>query len=291
MRKEELKNLIKAEVERLLPEELQGSEVRLNEVEKNNTTLTALLIMEKGRNVAPSIYLNGYINDIQEGRDIVDIAAEIISIHLEYRNPPVANFDVNRIGDWNYVQENGTFKKIVVGLNGNEKYLQDRVCDIFLDMAVVYVYFLEGVGSITLTKQMLNAWGVTEEQIKSLVQEETYELINMWDLFFGMLNEEEHVESNDTKLSMYVLTNETHTQGAAFIADKSVLKEVSKRIGEKFYVLPSSIHEVICVPKFTDDNSELKNMVEEVNATMLRPDEVLTNSIYFFDGEELSIAY
>ena len=48
---------------------------------------------------------------------------------------------------------------------------------------------------------------------------------------------------------MYVLSSNGGIEGAAVIACPDVLKLVHKNIGTDFFIFPSSIHEVIVMPK------------------------------------------
>ena len=57
-----------------------------------------------------------------------------------------------------------------------------------------------------------------------------------------------------------------------------------------FYILPSSIHEVILVPEsFGLEPERMQEMVKEINQTGVAPEEVLSDSVYYFDGEEIRI--
>ena len=49
-----------------------------------------------------------------------------------------------------------------------------------------------------------------------------------------------------------------------------------------FYILPSSVHEMILIPLFTDDMESLSQMVKEVNATQLKPEDVLSDHAYVY---------
>ena len=51
------------------------------------------------------------------------------------------------------------------------------------------------------------------------------------------------------------------------------------------YILPSSIHEVILLPDTgLGSPQELKRMIHEVNSTQVAPEEVLSNSLYYYDS-------
>ena len=86
---------------------------------------------------------------------------------------------------------------------------------------------------------------------------------------------------------MYVLSNADKLNGAAALLDAKTMEDISEKLGGDFVVLPSSIHEVLLVKD--DGNAslpELKNMVEEVNATQVAPEEKLTDSVYHYDSKE-----
>ena len=64
----------------------------------------------------------------------------------------------------------------------------------------------------------------------------------------------------------------------------SVLSDVGEKLGEDYYILPSSIHECIVIPKKEEiDPEELKIMVREINATQVQPEEVLSDEIYQYE--------
>lgn len=84
-----------------------------------------------------------------------------------------------------------------------------------------------------------------------------------------------------------ILTNNTACGGAIAIADKAALKRLSKDFDDDFYIIPSSVHEIICIKadKVDGDIDQLKNMVLDVNANVLDPLDKLTDSVYFFSRD------
>ena len=52
------------------------------------------------------------------------------------------------------------------------------------------------------------------------------------------------------------------------------------------YILPSSLHEVIALPKIENNALELKEMVMEVNSTMVKKEERLSDSVYCYLREK-----
>ena len=63
------------------------------------------------------------------------------------------------------------------------------------------------------------------------------------------------------------------------------------RLEDDFYVLPSSVHEVILVPDHVaGSEKELRTMVHEVNHTQVEPEEILSESVYHYDRKKHSLS-
>lgn len=78
---------------------------------------------------------------------------------------------------------------------------------------------------------------------------------------------------------LYVVTNAAKYRGAANILDR---KSLIKALGHgDFIVIPSSIHEVLILPAEEYDNlSDLAQMVKEINASQVAPEEQLGDTVY-----------
>ena len=85
---------------------------------------------------------------------------------------------------------------------------------------------------------------------------------------------------------IYVATVPDKVHGAGVLAYQDLMEQAAERAGGDFYILPSSLHEVLIVP----DNGEmglkdLEAMVKEVNATQVAPADKLTDSVYHYDSQ------
>ena len=86
---------------------------------------------------------------------------------------------------------------------------------------------------------------------------------------------------------MYVLTNESSLNGASCILYEDVLYDFAHEIDNDLYILPSSIHEVILLPKLSIyEKKELVNMVREVNTEGVDADEVLSDNVYEYNRKD-----
>jgi hypothetical protein len=121
-----------------------------------------------------------------------------------------------------------------------------------------------------------------------------YEVKSMDDIITEMMLNNEVEDWGDDGMKalssgtpMYVLTNKTRIDGAACIVYPDLLDDFAYSIGSSFYVIPSSVHEVILVPaQGMDEAGELKRMIREVNDTQVKVEEILSYSLYYFDKDE-----
>ena len=87
--------------------------------------------------------------------------------------------------------------------------------------------------------------------------------------------------------NVYCLTNQYKMNGAVGIMSESIQQMVADRVGGDYYVLPSSVHEVLIVPQSAGmDPEELTDMVNTVNEGCVMQDEILSDHVYQYDAKE-----
>ena len=90
---------------------------------------------------------------------------------------------------------------------------------------------------------------------------------------------------------LYVLTNKEKVNGANVVMCPEALRKVYEELGEPYYVLPSSIHEVMVVRESEDmDIGKMKETVKEVNLSAVNPEDLLSYEVFRYDGRKLSVA-
>ena len=80
--------------------------------------------------------------------------------------------------------------------------------------------------------------------------------------------------------------------GAAALLYPGCLEGIGMYLKDNYYILPSSVHEVIVVAeKDSPGSGRLGSMVREVNATQMEEEDILSNQIYYYDrmGNHLQI--
>lgn len=94
------------------------------------------------------------------------------------------------------------------------------------------------------------------------------------------------IDSLPTEPAQAIVRNKEGMFGAINIYNEDCIKQVQEILRTKnFYVLPSSIHEVICIPTEEIEVNDLLKMVTEINQTNVKPEERLGNFVLYYDGD------
>ena len=291
--KENLANDVKEQMEAR-----SGSEVTVETrtVEKMNETYDALTVKPEDSIIGVNLNITKLYEEYEDGKDfenIVKDAAEVADNALSNR----PDFNLEAFKDYDSMKDKLAVE--VVSAERNKDLLETVPHKDIEDMAVVYRFVLgdtqAGTGSILVTNQLLDNYGITAEQlhedalknapeIRPLVIEGMGEVLakqmGVDDLEMLGLNIPPEQEQ------MFVASVEGNVHGAGVLAYQNFMDQAADRVGGSFFILPSSIHEVLIIPdngKF--DTTSLENMVREVNATTVDPTDQLTDSVYHYDAE------
>ena len=274
----------------------EGGNITINHVIKNNgCEMDGLVIMEKGKDIAPTIYLDSFYELYANGENIKNIIRQIEVIYEQNKNN--VTFDVNILKHFDTIKDKIVYK--VVNYRSNEKLLEQVPHKRILDLAVVFYCLLDNEYGRSATALIYNNnlknWNVTIDDVYKAALKNTPDLLHskissMAALFekCGVNVDGEEVDLKDYVPSdMYVLTNESKLNGAACILYENVLYDFAQKLGADLYILPSSVHEVILLPKLSMfEKDELVNMVKEVNTEGVAADEVLSDHVYEYNRTE-----
>lgn len=271
----------------------EGFEISLKTITKNNNVvLDGLMIRKEGDSISPTIYLNHYYQSYLSGENVIHIVNEIIELYE--KNKVTTGIDGDFFTKYERVRERIVFK--LIHYNKNE-YLLDRIPHIkFLDLAIVFYYLVEtdtfGNATILIYNSHLEAWGETISEIYRIAKKNTQNILKfrinqIEDILNEELGEELWEETTEGDIPMYVLSNQTKLNGAACMLYPDVLKDFANKLKSNLFLLPSSVHEIIVIPKKSEViPEELKEMVKDVNNNHVEEEEILSFSVYEYLLEE-----
>lgn len=274
--------------------------VQVHTVVKNNDLhLTGLTILNRSVNIAPTIYLEYYYEQYKAGATMYDVCHQIIRTYEEHKG--MLDFDVKSVTDFNRVKDRICYK--LVSADRNKELLSDTPHIRFFDLAIIFYIMVssdaEGMGTITVHDNIMDLWNVSKEKLFELAVQNTQRLFRakvtsiaevMIDVLASRLDREcvceffDLMAGEDDMIPMYVCTNTAKMNGAGVIFYNGLLKEFADRVGSDVYIIPSSIHETLLIPAGVGmDADEIRDMVKCVNATEVAPEEILSDSVYYYN--------
>lgn len=230
---------------------------------------------------------------------MADVCQLIIRVYEEHKLE--TDFDVTFVTDFDKVKDRICYK--LRNAEHNQELLSDTPFVGFHDLAIIFYIVVsreeEELGTITVKNNFLQMWNISVEKLLSMAIVNTQRMFRgkvesmfsvMTELLADKLDEEcanefyDMMADAEDEVPMYVCTNTSKLNGAGVILYDGLLKEFGNRVENNFYILPSSIHETLFIPDTGDmDANYLKQMVRDVNTTQVAPDEILSDSIYYYN--------
>lgn len=282
--------------QRLYERGIEDVEMSFHNVEKANQNYESLTVRQEGSNVGVNFNIENAFAEYEHTGDYVGVLAE--STHAIMQGiENIPSVDTSELTNYEAMKEKLSIE--VISAETNAELFTKIPHESMEDMAVVYRFVLEsndaGRASILVTNDMIDHMGVTHEQLKADALENAPEIRpaviqGMSEVMremmgpeafemFGLPEEQEEM--------MYVATVPDKNSGAGVLAYQDFMDQAAEKLGGDFYILPSSIHEILLVPDNGDKAADdLRDMVREVNATQVSPEEKLTDNVYHYDSKE-----
>lgn len=268
---------------------------------KNNIDLVGITIKEVDNIVAPTIYMDSYYQDYQEGVSLDDIAASIsssVSMAFDMK-PELPVFTVE--------EAKKHITLTLINEDKNKKMLMEvphfRVGGTDSDVVAIPRWYISDDASFVVNNDVASQLCLTPDEIIKIgvenINAQEFQVLSMKDLLMEMVVKdgiplsmvEDMFSSDLSNPPMIVLTNERKLQGASAILSAQTLKKVEEIIGGEYYIIPSSVHETIAVPIMDLTVEELNRMVREINMTEVKPEDVLSDNVFKYNGDKLTMVF
>lgn len=228
-------------------------DIMIHEVKKNNgTTRTSLLITRADSNISPNIYLEQFYEEYQNGLKMDHIMKSIVQIYADS---------------------------------------MERILVLAVTVRVLVKQDEKGIASALVNHSQTAEFGLNERQLYEHALENSRRMFpvrieKMKDVIAGLAPEEVVPD-----FQMYVLSNRNRINGAsAMMYAQEELHALAEEKQCGFYILPSSIHEVLLFPDNQGyEPEELQEMVRDVNRCVVSENEFLSDSIYRYDRNSREI--
>ena len=285
-------------ITKYFPEDRQIQCRVVETMKNNNVAHVGITFHEQGDKVGPVIYMEPYREAAIDGRPMSEIMREIAGIASRSMDK------TERIGSLDYGDYESVKEYLSVTLiNGrdNRQMLSRMPHRQMEDLALILELKFpmeEGVGSIKVSHELAELWAVDKDALFAQAQENSLKAEppslhrmedTMLSLAFGRDAAENLLENpapEEVPSQLYVLSNMSKNKGAAVLSYPGVLEKAEQLFPKGFYILPSSIHELLIVPKSPEiDPRELGEMVRAVNRAEVAKEEQLSDRVYEYDRE------
>ena len=270
--------------------------ISFNNVEKTNQNYEAMSVVPEGSNVGVNFNIENAFANYEHTDDYAGVLASatmVIADGLD-RAPAI---DVSALMDYENMKEKLSVE--VISADANADLLANVPHDRMEDLAVVYRFVMEssedGRASILVTNNLMDRMGVSHEQLRADALENSPEIrpvviMGMNEVMKEMIDPEVYEMfgiPDDAEETMYVATVPDKNSGAGVIAYQDFMDQAAERVGGDFFVLPSSINEILLVPDNGDMTADaLRDMVKDVNAKEVSPEERLSDNVYHYDSKD-----
>ncbi len=278
--------------------------VSLETVKKNNgLTKNAINIRKSDEPIASVIYIDQVLGLIKDGSTgLQDAINEIVEVYEKQSTEITMN---GPAGIMESLKKENILKKVVYRLINREKnreklaYVPHRD---FLDLAVVYCMEENKAGglqySVMLDDALCYSLGISLAELEEASEQNTqargFTVQTMDDIIRQSVSEDMGATPSETPgvsmrvpagPDMWVFTSISKAYGAPILLYQKYFEDVAVGLNDDLYIMPSSIHELICIPAAGINPGDLRTIVREINSTQVAVEEVLSNNVYLYRKE------
>lgn len=207
---------------------------------------------------------------------------------------------IDWIKDFDNIKDRLYFR--VVNKSANSHYMEKYVCNSVLDLLKVYCIMAKvkgGIHCIEIKKEFLEAWGMTEEAIVKLAESNSKKLLPC--AIVNYTDCKNMVKKQDTRClpteliygreyevgkdNRWILTNKYMFEGATSMFYDNVLGDFAKVYESDIVIVPTSVHEVVIVPRCDiSDINEIRELQKD-NKANTPVEQFLTDNLYIYKRE------
>jgi len=292
---DEFKKAVMSNMKDYLTEEYQDFNMRFQTINKSSGySYEALMVEPQDRHmsVVPALNITEAYEQLQDGMSFEAVMNKLADVRMhatipEFNKDDMFKFD--KISDRIFPR--------LINTEANMEYLADKPHKEIEDLSIIYAVRISenesGFADAVITNDLANAWGVDTQEIHSKAMDNIAErpplFQNIEELLFGekeaQKQEIEDIDPDNYRAPFFVLTNQQKTKGAVMAINPKIMDRITAKLGD-VYVIPSSVDETLIIPKsVVDDPDFLRNMVREVNASEVKPEDQLSNNVYEYDAQ------
>lgn len=242
----------------------RGYDVDVKVMEKNGVKMNGIMFNGTESSVAPIIYPRTSLNDLNLIVDDIIKTYNNSICYLENNNFMIDDYDDADI----YIAVQSKVE--------NPNYLTKD----FLDLQVYMYVEIDDNRTAKVTQELVDFWDVSVDEVWEEAYYNTEANLmsrNLSDILLGTC------ESSTDKHTQFVLSNIRGFKGASYILFPDELNSIYAMYGNDFYIIPSSIHELLTLSEKVATPNEVREIIKEVNDNEVSRLERLSYNVYKYD--------
>lgn len=302
MNYEKFKEMILEKVNEKLPEEYRPLDITIESINSINGPVDRLVMSIQGSPImSAAMKIPPLYRAYTSGKDFDVILQEIIESYILERKKRISQKYTEEITP-ERIRRNTVM--ILINAASNVSLLKTVPHRKFFDCAVIYRLILDTnkkqTASVIITNDIMEMAGLTEEKLFEVAAENTGKMLppkiqTMKEILSGIIESFDEDEMKDMGIKpkdvgqilfpedIWIITNERNWNGAVNMVNRKVVNAVADRMGDDLFLLPASIHEVLCIGASGKTPDDLTQLVETVNQEAVAVEERLSNQVYRYD--------
>ncbi|MCD8154377.1 MAG: DUF5688 family protein [Clostridiales bacterium] len=298
---------VKMNVKNYLPKSYQDWDINVSEIYLAGGSKMVFTIKEPDESVAPVLYLDDFYTSYKEGRELPQLMNEISDLQVQHdaqkkESPVFARDNLpdlrKSMTSWDYAKENVILD--IAGCTKNADMLANFPHCKMGDIAAIYKVEVgrgkNGSYSFPITNEMKARYGVTTEELHAQASKNSMArypaqiidcngmMLNMFGISAADMPENLRDNIEIGSNGMIMLSNQEVHRGASVLFYPGLLDRISDMYPEGFYIIPSSVQEIIIAPKTEYITSrEMDDIIEDANTVSLKPDLQLSDFVHEYD--------
>lgn len=255
--------------------------------------LNGVLFIKEGLQCAPTFYIEDFYREYRGGSSIADLSHD--AVESAVRSMDMAGMFARVTFD--VLKDTDKLRVRMLNKGSNKDYLKDRI---FMELGGDFVYIAEighGEYAVSITRDLLKEYRMSSKKLFDIAINNT---VREYPAVLNDLGESITSEAQD-RINLleqpsgrapagsgpgFVLTNSSFFWGAGTLFYPGVIDRIHELLGGDFYVLPSSVHELIIVAVEDQDPQLLTDLVRSANHAVVERNEILSNDLYICESGE-----
>ena len=274
------------------PADMEIEERKVSKAQRG--MLNGLLFKKEGLDCAPTFYVEDFYIAYKSGTPITELSHQAVET-------AVRSFDTAELLAHDSFDMTGNAENLRVRMlnkGRNKEYLKGIP---FRELGCGFLFIAEighGEYGAVITDALMKDFEMTvdelfDEAIENTMQNYPAVLQDLGESVMQdtgkceNLLEKPHVKVPAGAGPGFVLTNSRFFWGAGALFYPGMIDRIHALLGDSFYVLPSSVHELILIKDEDQDPRQLADLVRSANRSVVRDNEILADDLYICKSGKL----